>query len=383
MLKNNTTQRRRIRMAKPSRRSMKDALTKRLEGDYNKRKGGGSLFRSDIRGVNFWSCKEGDHIIDIIPYITGANDPIGANEDGYVLELYVHQDVGVKEGMIICLSETFNKPCPICEEKRRLIKKGADEETIKNLTPSRYPRSIYNIICYDTKEEQEKGIQIWHTSNWLMQQYLLALAKRSVRPGQSNVEPFIAFMDADDGRSIAFKREGKEKATKYIGIRFEERNYKISQEILDSAKCLDELIAWPTYDEVYQDFFGVVAGGESTAVETKTAPTERSRKYEEEKKEDDVPEPDQLSERSRSRREPDPEPAREEGRRSRQETKDDADPPRGRRQEPDPEPTKGGKCPAGKDFGIDIDNLKACDSCPVWKDCAKESDRIEKEKKSR
>ena len=115
-------------MAKPSRRSMKEALTRRLEGDYNKRKGGGQLFRTDLRGMNFWSCKEGDHIIDIIPYITGEMDPIGKQEEGYVLEIFVHRDVGAKEGFTICLSETFGKPCPICEEKRRLIKKGGDEE---------------------------------------------------------------------------------------------------------------------------------------------------------------------------------------------------------------------------------------------------------------
>lgn len=370
-------------MARPSRRSMKDALTKRLEGDYNKRKGGGSLFKSDIRGVNFWTCKEGDHIIDIIPYISGDMDPVGKQVDQYVLEFFVHRNVGAKDGMIICLSETFNQPCPICEEKRRMVKRGEDEQKIKDMTPSRYPRSIYNIVCYDSAEEQSKGVQVWHTSNYLIQTYLLALSKRSVRPGQTNVEPFIAFMDADDGRSISFKREGKENSTKFIGVRFEERSYKISDELLDQAHCLDDLIAWPTYEEVYQEFYGFPMEKESESRETKSSrpveepAQERGRKFVEEPK--DIPEPEVPQERTRSRRETEPEPEKETRSRGRRE-----EPETRSRREPEPETKKefsSGKCPAGKGFGIDIDDLKECDSCPVWKDCAKEADRIEKEKK--
>jgi len=349
-------------MPKPSRRSAKEELLKRLEGDYNRKKGGGSLFRSDVKGVSFWQCKEADHIIDIIPYTAGDMDPIEPGSESYVLEFFVHSNVGQQEGMIICMAETFKKPCPICEERRRLIKKGDDEQRIKELTPSRFPRSIYNIVCYDSKEEENKGVQVWHTSNYLLQQFLLALAKRPVRPGQKSVEPFIAFMDVDEGKSIAFKREGKKESTKYIGIRFEDRNYKISDEIAKGVHVLDELIAWPTYEESYLEFWGQPLASEKVVDD----PPARERKYEEKKE---------------------PEPSR--GRRPEVEEKKsvEEDPPvRGRRRVaeedvPDPDVGKSNKCPAGKGFGIDIDDLKECDKCAVWKECAKEADAIEKAKK--
>ena len=355
-------------MPKPSRRSAKEELVRRLEGDYNRKKGGGSLFRTDVKGVSFWQCKEGDHIFDIIPYTAGDMDPIEPGSESYVLEFFVHNNVGQQEGQIICMAETFKKPCPICEERRRLIKKGDDEQRIKELTPSRFPRSIYNIVCYDSKEEENKGAQVWHTSNYLLQQYLLALAKRPTRPGQKSVEPFIAFMDVDEGKSIAFKREGKKESTKYIGIRFEDRNYKISDEIAKEAHVLDELIAWPTYEEVYLEFWGQPFASEKAAED----PPARGAKYEEKKEVKSDPPP-----RGR-RQEPEPEekkPVEEEplvsGRR-RNVAEEDV---------PDPDVGKGNKCPAGKGFGIDIDDLKQCDKCTVWKECAKEADAIEKAKR--
>lgn len=355
-------------MPKPSRRSSKEALMKRLEGDYNRKKGGGSLFRTDVKGVTFWQCKEGDHIIDVIPYTAGENDPIEPGSESYVLEFFVHSNVGQQEGgMIICLAETFKKPCPICEERRRLIKIGSDEQRIKELTPSRYPRSIYNIVCYDSREEEEKGVQVWHTSNYLLQQYLLALAKKPTRSGQKSVDPFIAFMDVEEGKSIAFKREGKKESTKYIGIRFEDRNYTIPDDIAGAANVLDELISWPTYEEAYQEFWGS-APNEAGALAALPATT-RVRKYDEaqvkEKEKEDPP--------VRSSRNEEPVKKEEESTRSsrRQQKPEEVDSSAG----------KSNKCPAGKNFGIDIDELKECEKCTVWKDCAKEADAIEKAKK--
>ena len=353
-------------MPKPSRRQlMKEKLTKRLESDYNKQKGVSKIFKTDLPGVKFWSAKDGDHLVDIIPYVVGKNDPnMKEGEDGYCLEVYVHNNVGQREGQIICLQNTFGKPCPICQEISKIQKSGGDEEYIKSLKASRYPRSIYNIICYDNAEEERKGIQVWHTSNFLLQQYILELAKRPIRPGQKNIEPYIAFMDPDDGRSIAFKKEGKAENTKFIGIRFEERSYKISDEILDAAHCLDELIEWPTYEQVYEDFWGIPYG--STTQIKETSATED-------------PEPSKQSRvnrhvESESEKEKNPEPAPS-SRRSRNEPTDIPEP------EAADEKTGSNRCPAGKHFGIDIDDLKECDKCAVWKDCAKESDRLEKEGK--
>jgi hypothetical protein len=367
---------------KPSRRSAKEELMRRLEGDYNKKQGGGSLFRTDLKGVTFWSCKDGDHLFDIIPYQSGDMDPFEPGSESYVLEFFVHAKIGAQEQQVICMAETFKKPCPICEERRRLIKKGDDEQKIKDLTPSRYPRSIYNIVCYDSKEEENKGVQVWHTSNFLLQQYLLALAKRPIRPGQKSVEPFIAFMDVEEGKSIAFKREGKKENTKFIGIRFEDRNYKIDDEISNQAHCLDQLIAWPTYDEVYSLFWMTDAPGTKTGEDDVPPSVGRERKYEEKAEESEPATRGRRSEPEPEKEEPKEEAPPTRGRRQ-TEPPPEEPPARSRRQSSDDEDSKGGgnKCPAGKKFGVDIDELKECDKCSAWKDCAKEADAIEKAKK--
>ena len=344
-----------------SRRDAKAELMRRLEGDYNRTKGGGSLFRTDLTGVNFWNCKEADHIIDIIPYTSGENDPIEPGGESYVLEIFTHRNVGQQEGMIICMAETFKKPCPICEERRKMIKRGDDDDKIKELAPSRYPRSIYNIVCYDSADEEAKGVQVWHTSNYLLQQYLLVLAKKPVRPGQKNVEPFIAFMDVEEGKSIAFKREGKKENTKYIGVRFEDRDYKIDEKISKAAFCLDELIAWPAYEEVFQEFYGIPYVSDEKIIDNVV---DCGKKYEEKEKEE------VLSTRGRRHAE------------HVEEKKEEELSTRTRRHAlVEEEKSSSNKCPAGKGFGIDIDELKECDKCSVWKECAKEADAIEKAKK--
>jgi hypothetical protein len=243
-----------------------------------------------------------------------------------------------------------------------LIKKGGDEVEIKAMGAGRYPRSIYNVVCYDSQEEANKGVQVWHTSNFLMQQYLLELARRPVRPGQQKVEPFIAFMDPDEGRTIAFKHEGKQDSTKYIGIKFEDRDYTIPDDILAQAHCLDGLIAWPTYEQVYEDFWGVPYAGEAS-------PSEEARagKY---AGGDDVPGEVAKEEVKSTRARPRPQAK----------TAESAAP-----KEVAAKPSaKDNPCPYGHKFGVDIDDVKDCEQCPKdkWKDCAREADRIEKEKRA-
>ena len=249
-------------------KDFREGLIKRLNRSYEKKDDRGrfkSIFKEGL-DIQFWQCSEGEHLIDIIPYLAGKNDPeVKEGEPTYCLDIWVHTNIGVNEDSYICLSRTYNKPCPICEYQKKLKAQGADPDTIAALNPTR--RVVYNIVCYDSEKEEEKGVQVWEVAHWFMERHLVVLAKGSRRSG------VICFADPEEGKSIAFTRQGKGRNTQFIGHRFVDRDYKIPPEILESAYTLDEIIHIPTYDEVKEAFFGAEIGAEE--LEEKEEPKEK------------------------------------------------------------------------------------------------------------
>ena len=55
---------------------------------------------------------------------------------------------------VLCLNRTFNKPCPVCEERQKMLDDGKkwDDDSVKALKPVR--RAIYNVI--DTENPDGK-----------------------------------------------------------------------------------------------------------------------------------------------------------------------------------------------------------------------------------
>jgi hypothetical protein len=319
-----------------SRQMMKERFVKRInEQQEREQKGAGTLFKRDIKGLKFFKCGERQHTIDIIPYFAGKCDPyVPEGEEAYVFEFFIHRDVGVGEGSIMCLAETYGEPCPICEDRRKKIRDGADEKSLNKLRPARNPRSVYNIICYDDADEEAKGVQIFHTSHYLMEAQLQELAKVPIRAGQKGIDPLVVFMDPDAGKSIVFKREGTADKTRFTGMRFADRpqGFKIDQRDLDDAWALDEIVYRPTYEEVYEYYYGR-SGGRAAAQVEDPAPVER--------------------------------PAR--SGRSRSETREEA---------PAPAATTD-PCPSGHKFGIDVDRFpKDCEPCEQWRACARKAKEV-------
>ncbi len=319
-----------------ARKSMRDKikgkLTDRTKESHSRRDDSGSIknfFDSDkMEGVQTWWAGKGDHIIDIIPYFAGKNDPRNKEgEPAYVLDIDVHRNVGPMEEQVVCL-EQFGKPCPICEEARKLGRANADWKTvIKPLKPGR--RALYNIIVRDGGDIEKKGVQVLEIAHWFMERHLAKIAKDPRGGG------FTVFSDPDDGKSISFERTGVGmENTGYSGHRFVDRPDVISDEELEAAFCLDDLIEMKDYDTIYAMFHG----------EEEAAPPEE---------EADVPD------------------TTDEG-----ESEDD--------NEPEPEKTKRGKrgkrgkkaptCPHGGTIGDDIDELDECDDCDVYDSCEEIAD---------
>jgi len=395
-------------MAKKNRKQMRESLRKRTQEQTEKSQGGSGkgFFKDNLQNVKFWSCKEGDHLIDIIPYYIGENDPrlskfskrneLEVGDPHYVLEVFVHYGVGSSEQSCICLAETYNKPCPICEHRKQLIKEGADEEVVNELKVSRYPRVIYNIVSLETADEEAKGIQVFHTSSYLMETNLAKLAKGPVRPGQAGIDPYVYFADPDEGKSISFSREGKGTNTRFTTHRFLDRNYEIEDEILDAAHCLDDLIYIPTYDEAYEMHWGEAKESVEEKLDevNKAVSDKRERKVKKEEKAEEqkeIEEKEEIQEndcedfgksfdefeecedcdfRDECSDKQNPEEKPKKSRKVKEEKK------------PEKEKSIIG-CPEGHEFGVDTGEKDQCDDCSKWDACVTAAEELEKEKEDK
>ena len=232
--------------------SSKDEMISRTE-ESQKRQGGsgkwGDFLVDDFDGDKF-TATEGNHLIDIVPYLAGANDPkLKEGDRSYMVDVYVHQKIGVNEDSILCPSSNYRgQRCPICEHQAKMrVSKQFDDDQIKELKPKR--RVLYNVICYDTPEQESKGVQIWEASYHLTENEILSIARNRRGGGH------VPFADPDDGKSIDFFREGKGASTRYKGYQFVDREGQvISDESLDAAYCLDELLDIKSYEEINEIF---------------------------------------------------------------------------------------------------------------------------------
>jgi len=232
--------------------SAKEEMVARTE-ESQKRQGGSGKWNDylidDFKGDK-WNAKDGNHLIDIIPYLAGSQDPkLNEGDRSYMVDVYVHQKVGTNEDSILCPSSNYRgTKCPICEyhAKMQQSKQFTDDE-LKALKPKR--RVLYNIICYDNPEQEAKGVQVWEASYHLTENEILGIARNRRGGGH------VAFADPDDGKSIDFYREGTGAATRYKGYMFVDREGAvISDDDLDSAYCLDELLDIKGYDEINEIF---------------------------------------------------------------------------------------------------------------------------------
>jgi hypothetical protein len=241
--------------------------------------------------IQKWNAKVGEHLVNIIPYIAGPDCP--NQEEGYathVLDIWVHQRVGPSGTSHLCLAKNFKKPCPLCDLQREMRKDGGfSEDDIKALQPKR--RTLYNVVCLDTLEEERKGVQIWEVSFHFMEKHLAQLAKNPKGGG------FIPFQDPDTGKSISWTIESKGGSNReYVGHRFVDRDAEVSDEQLDDAQQLDQIVHIPSYEELLKVVSAVRGnlGGEHCEDEEEQQQLERAPKNERRpRKPEPEPDPDE------------------------------------------------------------------------------------------
>lgn len=358
--------------------------TKRYQSSYES-KDKGSFTKSSIMDykklsdeVTFYAPVAGRNRINIIPYeIKTKNHPLvrkGEMEVGdmdYVMDIWVHRGVGPTEGSVLCLKNTFGKPCPICEQANRLKKEGKEDES-KDLRPSR--RVYYNV--QDCKDPDK--IKIFETSHYLFEKELIDEARDDDEGG------FIDFADPVDGKEIKFRANeesfGKNKYLEFKSFSFEDRDEPISDDILESAVSFDEIMNIPTYEEVERILYGDDESSDDDEDDDEDEKPSKSVKKSKSYDEDDDDEDDEDDEpvkpsKSKRHDEDDEDEDDESPKKSKKRVEEDEEDEDDELVKPKKhsEESKGTKCKFGHTFGKDCEAFEDCDDCDQWSKCVKAS----------
>ena len=405
-------------MVKKKKRSKKKydykKIAKQTKGqvrDSSERKGisGGGIFKSGISLNKFTPVVDEDHTVDIIPFQAGDNmsldmktgEPMAKEDDwGYTYEYHQHRGVGPLENeTVICLERTFKKPCPICEHRKELIaEKTFDSEKMGELLCKR--RNLYNIVCYDTDKEEEKGVQLMDVSNFYFEKHISKLASKVVRRKRGSklksADPFKNFADpSENGVSIEFSIEGaktKNDFDSWMGHQLIERDYDLDQELLKTALQLDQIVEVLTYEELYklyydEDYEGEpdedeVAGEEEPEEEEEDLDDMTRKELKAYIKENDLDVSvtkgmDDEDIVTAIQNEIDDNKGNTDEEEEEEEEEEEKPKRRSRRGSKKKKRVKKNECPEGGVFGEDFEEFDACDNCKNWDACEEKANEDE------
>ena len=422
-----------------------DALMNRMQENYKIREGERKfmMYFDPALPLPLWTAGKGEHGVDIIPYIAGANDPavhagkIKEGEPQYLLDIYVHQNIGPGDEQFVCLKANYRLPCPVCEYRNTVVKDAPPDDATqrdkdlhdKVLDALRYKRRVaYNIINRTTEQEEDKGIQVFEIAHWFMERELQILAGG----GKARGKGYVFFAHPKLGKTVWFNRTGVgATSTSYSGYAFEDRDYDIPQEWLDGVYSIDQHIIIPTYEQVHATLWDGIekeketGDGGDTGVRarrrgapTEEEPAEETTAEEPRRRAAPVAEPEQaptsprrprtaaaetdgaVDEPRRPRRtrdEPTEEPANEPanepaeeaaapkrlGKAGGTEPAEEAPANEPAEEAPANEPAEEAAADATKDrcpvadgrYGVDTDKFEECDTCSIWESCVKSAER--------
>jgi hypothetical protein len=369
----------------------KNSLKDRLKKDYeSKDRGAGSrpsaMDWKKIDDVKFFKPKEGKNIIDIVPYIIKTkNDPLVKTGDAkigdqsYMLDLFIHSNIGPTQASIICLKETFGKPCPICEQRQAFYNESKKTEA-GALRAKRV--CFYNVRPYEKRIVKDKEIweptdelMIWNISHFLFQKELIEEAKASSDDGG-----IIDFVDINDGKSISFRAAETEsnindknvKFFEYKSFSFKNRKESLDESWLKRATQLDSLMILHSYEEAKKILYG---DDDEENIDNDEDEDTNSDDEDEDVDDDDTDDEEDADESDEDKEEE-----------SDEDEEDDEPAPKAKAKPVAKKTTIGKpvtvfKCPSKHIFGKDCDKFPDdCSDCDDWADCAKEQKKLKAKK---
>lgn len=212
-------------------------------------------------GLTIFNVKKaGTYRLDVIPYTVGEGNPHSdAGELHYERTYYIHARIGPNGDTYCCLAKTFNKPCPICEERAKMARDpDSDEKLVKSLFPKE--RNLWNVFVHS---EPEKGVQVWDVSDHLFGKHLRAKINNA-----DESDGYDTFADPEEGQTLKIGAT-EEKGGGFTwrtcnDIEFKSRKEPISEEIMSAAVCLDDMLVEMEYDKLKSVFHGEVPEGDGT-----------------------------------------------------------------------------------------------------------------------
>ena len=351
----------------------KGGLSKRYQASYDSKESGAPKksgvmnYKKCDDDIVFFNPTEGKNRINIIPYeIKTKNHPLvkkGEFEVGdkdYVMDIFVHKFVGPTEASVICLKQSYGKPCPICEQAAALRKQGKEDEAGALKATRR--------VFYNVEDLKDPGkVKIFETSHYLFEKELIDEAR-------DDEDGFIDFADPEEGSEIKFrcsktKKNGFE-FNEYKSFSFEDRDEPISDDLLESAVSFDEIMNVPTYEEVEKILFGQDDEDEDDDEQRVKKSSKKSSEDDEEDDDEEEEKPAKKSSKKSSEDDDEEEEEEEEkpAKKSSKKVEEDDD-------EEEEKPSKKscdkncGECPFGHKFGKDTDEFDDCDDCDVWDKC--------------
>lgn len=209
--------------------------------ERSKSLGGGDFDKIIRDGVGTFTPADGDNMVRILP-------PTWDNPDHYGYDIWMHYKVGPDEQAYLCLQKMKGEDCPICEERKKADADGdGDDDYAKELKPKQ--RVLVAVIDRDNEKE---GVLAW-SMPWTIDKDLISRSQDK-RTGE-----VLSLDDPNEGYDVEFKKEGKGKGTKYIGIALARResplgNKKWLEWIQDNP--LPTLLQYFDYDHIASVFGG-------------------------------------------------------------------------------------------------------------------------------
>jgi len=255
---------------------------------YLKLPNGVSVFSPEVS-----ADKGKNYLLDFAPYlVTSNNHPEKDEKAGIAIKdsywwrfpFKVHRNVGAGTGdTVVCLA-TFGKKCPICEERAKRAKAGADKDELKSMSAS--DRYLYIVNPLDSPKHDAGKWHIFDVSKAMFQKLLNdEIEEESVSE---------VFMDLEEGETLKVRFTGKvignskpfAEATKIISVE-RDKPYKLS--VADETPRLDEILNVLTYEQMEHKFFEIEEEEEVDDIDEDEKPVRKKVQKVEEDNDDPAP----------------------------------------------------------------------------------------------
>jgi hypothetical protein len=230
----------------------------------------------------------------VIPYeIKSANHPDvvkGKAEVGdahYMLDVFMHFNVGPADGQVICPKKTYGKACPVCDVWNDLksdAKTDKEKKAASSIRPQR--KALMNIQLIEDGEPSDE-LLVWTAGHHRFMKEGILNEANACRAGGAPV----IFADIDKGKVVEMRTSHSDLGEKDVTadkVNFIDRTEEIEDSVLEQAISFDECMVVLTAEQIDATLNGEEIAPEPTET-VEEAPEEDTTEAEEPEVEEEKP----------------------------------------------------------------------------------------------